>query len=108
MKKSLKSLQASAACLPQGLSGILAYCLAVILLSNKATLIIPKLNQQTNLFQLHLFPSFSYIRRRLTFTKTSTFPPSSPTPAASQYAGEQDRMRQAVLGAWALFNQLQT
>ena len=36
------------------------------------------------------------------------FSPSSLTLAASQYTGEQDRMRQAVLGAWALFNQLQT
>lgn len=34
IKKSLKSLQVGAACLPQGLVGILAYWLAVILFSN--------------------------------------------------------------------------
>lgn len=52
----------------------------------------------------HLSALFSYIRRVKLCIKI-LFSPSSLTWAAT---GEQDRMRQAVLGAWALFNQLQT
>lgn len=86
---------------------------------HKATLIIPGLNQQTNPLRVPLFSVSSYCTyiqmlfkssysQLLVFRMKIRFSAPSLTSTACQYTGEQDRMRQAVLGAWALFNQLQT
>lgn len=114
IKKSLKSLQASAACLPQGLIGILAYWLTVILFFNHVG---SNINYHYDFKKMSLFSYtpffclFVFLFCFFTTTTTTTscikvhFLFSFLTLAVSR---EQDRMRQAVLGVWALFKQLQT
>lgn len=113
IKKSLKSLQASAACLPQGLIGILAYWLTVILFFNHVG---SNINYHYDLKKClysathHFFVCLYFCFVFFTTTTTTScikvhFLFSFLTLAVSR---EQDRMRQAVLGVWALFKQLQT